>query len=131
DLTWNKEAELVCPVNKIGPIDVYLTSHHGTPASGPPQLIHAIAPRVAIMNNGARKGGVSAVWQTVHDTPGLQDFWQVHFSVEGGKEHNSPDMFIANVDENCEGKWLKLTAQKDGTFTVNNSRNKYEKTYKK
>jgi beta-lactamase superfamily II metal-dependent hydrolase len=131
DLTWNKEAELVCPVNKIGPVDVYLTSHHGTDASGPPQLIHAIAPRAAIMNNGARKGGSPDIWQTIHDTPSVQDLWQVHFAVPGGKEHNSADNFIANVDEACEGKWLKLTAQKDGTFTVSNSRNKFEKSYKK
>jgi hypothetical protein len=131
DLTWNKEYDLVCPDNKIGPVDVYVTSHHGMDASGSPQLVHAIAPRVAIMNNGARKGGVPAIWQTIHDTPGVQDLWQVHFSIAGGKERNSADMFVANLDEVCEGKGLKLTAQKDGSFTISNSRNKYEKSYKK
>jgi competence protein ComEC len=131
DLTWNKEADLVCPANKLGAIDVYLTSHHASDASGVPQLIHAISPRVAIMNNGARKGGSPAIWKIVRDTPGLQDFWQLHFAVAGGKENNSPDMLVANLDEPCEGKWLKLTAQKNGTFTVANSRNKHEKTYKK
>ena len=49
----------------------------------------------------------------------------------GGKDHNSSDTLIANVDEICEGKWLKLTAQRDGSFTVSNSRNKYEKSYPK
>jgi len=130
DLTWNKESDLVCPANKIGPVNVYVTSHHGMDLSGPPQLIHAIAPKVAIMNNGARKGGAPAIWQTIRDTPSVQDLWQLHFAIAGGKEHNSADMFIANVDEICEGKWLKLTAQKDGAFTVNNSRNRYEKSYK-
>ncbi len=57
DLTWNKELGLVCPNNLIGKIDVYLTSHHGLDQSGSPQLVHALHPRVAIMNNGARKGG--------------------------------------------------------------------------
>jgi hypothetical protein len=34
------------------------------------------------------------------------------------------------VDEICEGKWIRVTAQKDGAFTLYNSRNKYEKSYK-
>lgn len=131
DLTWNKEFDLVCPANKIGPVDLYLVSHHGMNMSGSPQLVHALHPRVAIMNNGARKGGSPEIWQTIHDTPGLLDLWQLHFAVAGGKEHNSSDTVIANIDEICEGKWLKLTAMKDGSFTVYNSRNKYERTYKK
>lgn len=131
DLTWNKEFDLVCPDNKIGAVDVYLVSHHGMNMSGSPQFVHALHPRVAIMNNGARKGGSPEIWQTIHDTPGLIDLWQLHFAVAGGKEHNSSDTAIANLDEICEGKWLKLTAQKDGTFSVYNSRNKYERSYKK
>jgi len=50
--------------------------------------------------------------------------------MEGGKEHNVPDSFIANVDEHCEGKYIQLTAKADGSFTVYNSRNKFTKTYK-
>jgi len=129
DLTWNKEKDLVCPVNKIGTVDLYLVSHHGMNMSGSPQLVHALHPRVALMNNGAKKGGSPEIWQTIHDSPGLQDLWQVHFAVAGGKDHNSADPVIANVDEICEGKWVKVTAQKNGTFTMYNSRNKYEKTY--
>jgi beta-lactamase superfamily II metal-dependent hydrolase len=131
DLTWNKEFDLVCPANKIGAVDVYLVSHHGMNMSGSPQFVHALHPRVAIMNNGARKGGSPEIWQTIHDTPGLLDLWQLHFAVPGGKEHNSSDTVIANLDEICEGKWIRLTAQKDGSFSVYNSRNKYEKSYKK
>lgn len=131
DLTWNKEYDLVCPENKVGPVDVYVVSHHGMNMSGSPQLVHALAPKVAIMDNGAKKGGSPEAWQTIHDTPGLQDLWQLHFAVAGGKEHNSSDTVIANVDEICEGKWLKLTAMRDGSFTVENQRNKFEKTYKK
>ena len=131
DLTWNKEYDLVCPANKIGPVDVYVTSHHGLDQSGSPQLLHALAPRVAVMNNGARKGGDPGAWQIVHDSPGLLDLWQVHFAIGGGKEHNSSDTVIANLDEACEGKWLRLNAQSDGSFTLYNSRNKYERTYKK
>jgi competence protein ComEC len=131
DLTWNKEYDLVCPNNKIGPVDVYVVSHHGMNMSGSPQMVHAIAPRVAVMDNGARKGGAPEVWQTIHDTPGLEALWQLHFAVAGGQAHNSPDTFIANVDEICQGQWLRLTVQKDGSYTIYNSRNKYEQTYAK
>jgi beta-lactamase superfamily II metal-dependent hydrolase len=129
DLTWNKEKDLVCPVNKIGKVDLYLVSHHGTESSGSPQGLHALHPKAALMNNGAKKGGSAEAWQTIHDTPGAPDIWQLHFAVAGGKEHNSADPFIANVDEICEGKWIRVDAQKDGSFKLYNSRNKYEKAY--
>ena len=77
------------------------------------------------------KGGSATVWQTIHDSPGLEDLWQLHYSIAAEKDHNSADSFLANIDENCAGQWIKVTAEKDGTFTVLNQRNKYEKTYKK
>lgn len=130
DLTWNKELALMCPNNPIGTVDVYLTSHHGLNQSGSPALVQALHPKVAIMNNGARKGGNPDAWQIVKDSPGLEDLWQLHYAMAGGKEHNAPDTFIANVDEFCEGKYLELTAQSNGSFTVLNSRNKFSKAYK-
>ena len=130
DLTWNKEMDLVCPNNRVGTVDVYLTNHHGLAASNAPALVNALKPRVAIMNNGARKGGMPAAWKVVKSAPGLEDLWQLHFAVSGGKETNSPDMFIANLEEsNDEGKYIKLSASADGSFTVYNSRNKYSKSY--
>jgi competence protein ComEC len=130
DLTWNKELELMCPANPIGTVDVYLTSHHGLNHSGSPALVQALHPRVAIMNNGARKGGSPEAWQIVKDSPGLEDLWQLHYAMAGGKEHNAPDSFIANVDEHCQGSYLKLAAEPDGSFTVFNQRNKFQKAYK-
>jgi beta-lactamase superfamily II metal-dependent hydrolase len=131
DLTWNKEQDLVCPSNLLGTVDIYLSTHHGLSASGPEVLVHALRPRVAIMNNGAKKGGSPEAWDVIRKSPGLQDIWQLHFALAGGKDHNAPDSFIANTDPNCEGKWIKLSVQQDGTFTVTNSRNGYSKTYKK
>ena len=130
DLTWNKELELVCPNNLIGKVDLYLTTHHGLGASGNPALVQAIHPRVAIMNNGARKGGEPAAWQIIKDSPGLEDIWQLHYSVAGGSDHNVRDSFIANVDEVGDaGSYLRVTAQQDGSFTVYNSRNKFTRSY--
>jgi competence protein ComEC len=76
---------LVCPNNLVGTVDVYLTTHHGMDMSGPATIVHALKPRVAIMNNGATKGGAVPAWQVVHNSPGLQDLWQLHYAVAGGR----------------------------------------------
>lgn len=130
DLTWNKELELACPSNAIGPVDVYLTTHHGLDQSGPAALVHALRPAVAIMNNGAKKGGAASAWKIVRSSPGLEDLWQLHFAMAGGTETNSPDTFIANLQEQCAGNHLRLTVQPDGQYSVFNSRNNYTKSYK-
>ena len=115
-----------------GTVDLYLTTHHGMDISNSPAIVEALHPRVAIMNNGARKGGSPAAWQVIHSSPGLQDIWQVHYAVEGGKDHNVPEAMIANIDEkDDEGKWLKVSADSNGDITVYNSRNKFQKTYTK
>ena len=130
DLTWNKEYELVCPSNRIGTVDVYLTTHHGIDQSGLPALVDAVHPRVAIMNNGAKKGGSPAAWQTVKKSPGLLDLWQLHFAVAGGTENNVDEKLIANpTAQDDAGNYLKLTATEDGHFTVMNSRNGLTKSY--
>jgi beta-lactamase superfamily II metal-dependent hydrolase len=130
DLTWNKEHELVCPNNKIGTVDLYIVSHHGSDLSGSPAFVEGIHPRVAIMDNGARKGGSPSTWQTIHTSPGLEDIWQLHYAISGGKDNNAPDTFVANTDEvGDQGNWIHVTVHPDGSFVVNNSRNKFSKTY--
>jgi competence protein ComEC len=142
DLTNRRELALACPNNLIGTVDLYLTTHHGTAhpgsgdGSGARAIVEMLHPRVAVMNNGAIKGGHPVAWQIVHDSPGLEDLWQLHFSVQGGMEHNSPEQFIANVGGdsvggNDEGHYIKVSAERDSTFTVLNSRNNFSKTYKK
>jgi competence protein ComEC len=131
DLTKRKERDLVCPNNLIGTVDLYLTTHHGLDQSNAKVIVDAIHPRVSIMNNGAHKGGSPEAWETIHNSPGLQDLWQLHYAMDSDKAHNVSEMFIANMDENCEGKYIKVTAETNGTFTVLNSRNKFKKTYSK
>jgi competence protein ComEC len=156
DLTKNKEFELMCPTNRIGTVDVLLGLHHGQASSNSEVLVHALHPRVAIMNNGTRKGGEPEVMKTVHSSPGLEDLWQLHFSLLSGQEYTVPGMFIANtIDEppssmpiapmaapqpgpgappapvhNGKAYWIKLSAQRDGAFTVTNTRNGFSKTYR-
>ena len=53
DLTWNIEHRLVCPLNRIGSVSLYLTDHHGLNQSNNPALVQVLHPRVAVMNCGA------------------------------------------------------------------------------
>ncbi len=129
DLTWDKELALVCPNNRIGTVDVYLTTHHGLNQSNSPALVDAVHPRVAIMNNGATKGGNPEAWQIVHDLPGLEGLWQLHTAESKGAHNTDPEM-IANPDSKSDqGNWIKLTALPTGEFTVTNGRNGFSKTY--
>ena len=157
DLTWNKEFDLMCPNNPIGTVDVFVVSHHGLSSSNAPVLVHAIQPRVAIMNNGTRKGGEPDAMKVLFSAPGLENLWQLHFSLLGGQEYTVPGIFIANpIDEqpptmpvaptpmppggvgnrppapahDGPAYWIKVSAQQDGTFTVTNARNGFSKTYR-
>jgi competence protein ComEC len=101
DLTWNHEGQLMCPANRIGTVDLYLTTHHGINQSNAPAIVHALQPRVAIMNNGTRKGGSLETFQTLASSPGLEDLWQLHWSHNVMTEHNAPGAFIANIEDNA------------------------------
>lgn len=129
DLTSDKETQLVCPVNKLGQVDIYVVSHHGSVSSNSREFLNSIAPRVAIMDNGASKGGAPSAWEAVKKSPRLEDFWQLHYVNEGGSEHNVADSFIANVSGPDAGHYLKLSAWADGSFEVFNSRTKQTKHY--
>jgi len=132
DLFWDKEYDLACPVNKLGTVDIYMTTHHGTATSGSPQMVDALHPQVAIMNNGADKGGSIKAWTTIENSPGLEDLWQLHYSNAGGKDHNVAAKFIANPSaDNDRGYAIEVLAHPDGSFTVRNDRNQFEKTYKR
>jgi competence protein ComEC len=131
DLTKDKEVDLVCPNNLVGTTDLFLVSHHGMGMSNSKALVHALRPRVAIMENGAQKGDDPHAWQIVHDSPGLQDLWQLHYTAASGADHNVSVDRIANLDGDSDGHYLKVSAQSDGTFEVLNSRNKQQRTYKK
>src|SRR5262249_28109950 len=125
----DREMPLMCPMNKIGKVDIYVVSHHGSESSGGAALVHGTAPRVAIMDNGEKKGGSVKAWTMVKSSPGLEDFWQLHYSADGGSEHNVAPEFIANLQGQEQGNYLKLTAELDGSFAVFNSRTKETKKY--
>jgi len=129
DLEAHHNHELVCPNNLIGTVDVYHVNVHGQLKGIAPELIGAVRPRIAIMGNGARKGGDPPSWPILRATPGLEDIWQDHYSAAGTKDTNPPDDFIANLEPNDGGRLIKLSVEPNGTFTVTNTRNGFSKTY--
>ena len=130
DLTADKERLLVCPINRIGTVDVYIASHHGLAQSNSAPLLNAIQPRVAIVDNGENKGGSPAALDIIRNSPNKPDMWQLHFAAQSGVEHNTSAPFIANLTGPDAGNYLKLTAQPDGSFAVYNSRTRQTVNYK-
>jgi competence protein ComEC len=134
DLTWNREIELMCPNNQIGPVDLFMVNHHGNDISNSPALVKALHWRVAMMNNGARKIGAPAVLKALNSAPGMQASYQSHYSVRGAAD-NPPEEFIANKVEDWkspeDGKWLKVSVDKNAAITVTNGRTGAAKTYKR
>jgi beta-lactamase superfamily II metal-dependent hydrolase len=128
DLSGNTLGSVGCPTNLLGEASVYLVPHHGNYDSNVPAIIAAVRPRVAILNNGATKGGAPATFASLRQQPGLEDLWQLHASRNQNSE-NAADAFIANVDEGQTSYEIKLTASSDGTFTVLNTRTGFSKTY--
>jgi competence protein ComEC len=119
DLTGAPLYALACPRALVGPADVYVVAHHGGDDAASPATFAAFRPRVAVVNNGARKGGGAAMLTTLHGLTGV-DTWQLHKSENAGAQ-NTDEAHIANLDESA-AHWIKISARDDGSFTVTNAR---------
>jgi competence protein ComEC len=130
DLTWGAERALVCPRNLLGRVDLYVVSHHGLDRSGSPALLAAIAPRLAVMDNGATKGAAPETWDTIAQSTrmdGGRRLWQLHRAVKNDAGHNVAEERIANVAEPAggvadAGNYLEVIAEAGGGMRVFNSR---------
>jgi len=134
DLTWNMEAKLVEPVNRVGTVDVYQVNHHGLDVSNHPVLVKSVAPTVSIMNNGHTKGCGPQTFATLKAAKSIKAMYQVHKNLrKDGDKNNAPDEFIANLTEpkECKALALKLSVAADGkSYTVFNPRNGHKRTFK-
>jgi hypothetical protein len=119
----------MCPTNRIGTADIYQVSHHGQDISGSPQLVYALAPTVAVMNNGAAKGGATATFDVLKASPGLKDLWSLHRVTANDAEHNAADDLTANLAGADAGNFLKAVVDANGSYTLSNSRNAATRTY--
>lgn len=128
DMTWNTEAAMTCPTLQFGSVDVYQSNHHGLDVSNNPLLLRALAPTVAVFNNGPRKGGALAVSQTLRALPTLRAIYQVHRN-QASAEANAPAPFIANSNE-PGGQWIRLSVAPDGaTYTLHVPSTGHSATY--
>ena len=153
DLTWNKEYDLACPNHMVGTVDLYLSTRHGLNGAGLPALVQGLRPRVSVINNAGTKGASPAHFRTIKESPGLEDIWQLHYSMPrdasrgvhetsppGGPDLNTSELLIANLDDHPQvgdfgvlddttAHYLKLTARADGSFVLLNPRNGHTKEY--
>jgi beta-lactamase superfamily II metal-dependent hydrolase len=131
DLTWNTEAALVCPKNRVGgPVDVFQINHHGLDQSNNPVLVKTLAPTVAVVNNGPKKGGEAGSFATLRSCTSIQTIYQLHRNVRLPPETNTAPELTANQDETCEGHHVKLTVEPDGKkYALAVPATKHEKTY--
>lgn len=119
DMTWNVEKNLVCPRNPIGAVDVYQVNHHGMATSNNPVLVRSLDPRVALINNGPKKGGAAEVYAMLRSLPHIEAVYAVHRNVQTTEKDNPPAEFVANMEENCQGEFLKLSVDPNGkAYTV-------------
>jgi glyoxylase-like metal-dependent hydrolase (beta-lactamase superfamily II) len=131
DLTWDREKDLFCPNDKVGKVDVYLASHHGSYWSGSPAMVNAMQPIVTIMGNSPTKGNDPERVKTIEISPRYQAMWQLHASRTDPQSNVAADM-IANPDPDSakdERYNLRVQITKDGSITVINERNGFQKTY--
>jgi len=112
DLSWNVEQKLVSPINLVGTVDVYQVQHHGLDQSNHPNLVRSLAPTVAVMNNGPKKGNGPGTFATLASIPSLKAVYQSHRTVLSGAGNTDADA-IANHDEQCAGNIIALSVAPD------------------
>jgi beta-lactamase superfamily II metal-dependent hydrolase len=134
DLTWNMEAKLVKPINRIGTVDVYQVNHHGLASSNNPLLLQSVAPTVSVMNNGHTKGCSPGTFAALTGTKSIQAMYQVHRNLrKDGNKNNTAEKYIANLTprDGCKAFALKMSVAADGkSYTIFNPRNGNQRTFK-
>jgi competence protein ComEC len=132
DLSWNFQHKLACPVNLLGTVDLFQVTHHGVRDDVLPQQMWAMAPTVAVMNNGPTKGAGAVAVETVLESPGLADLWSLHRAVGNDAAHNAKEPLTANLGDTleCKGAWIRARVSDDGSYVLTNSRNGHSVTYR-
>lgn len=129
DLTWHIEERLACPTNLAGKVDLYQVTHHGLDRSNNPHLVHAIQPRVAVVNNGATKGAEPKSMTTLLSAPGIGAVWQLYRNLKTGDDLNAPPKRVANPPNAKGGEYLKASIRSDGSFSVRIGETGYQENY--
>jgi beta-lactamase superfamily II metal-dependent hydrolase len=120
DLTWNVEYKLVHPSDKIGLVDLYQVTHHGLNISNNTVLLKTVQPRVAVFNNGPRKGGHPQVIAGLRRLPEPPTIYQLHRNVTAGAAENTdPDLIANAAEKECKGESIVAAIAADAkSYTV-------------
>ncbi len=131
DLTWNTESKLVCPVDRVGRVDVMQINHHGLDTSNNPVLLSTLAPSVVVINNGTRKGCGPRTFQTVRDLASKPAIFQIHRNLrDDGDVINTTREQIANDAEACDGSDVVLQVESSGKrYTVTVPSKKHQESF--
>jgi competence protein ComEC len=113
DLSWNVEADLVCPRDRVGPVDVYQTDGHGGDNASNPVLLRTLRPTVVVVNNGPKKGGEKEALARLGESTAKDAVYQVHRSLDVAAGNTAKER-IANEEEDCAGSFIKLSVAADG-----------------
>jgi beta-lactamase superfamily II metal-dependent hydrolase len=125
DLNRQPLFDLVCPSDRVGPVDVYLVPEHGGADPSALAALNVFKPRVAILNNGVTRGASPETFAALRQV--TVDVWQLDRSTRQGVQ-NFADEQIANLDERT-GHWIKLIATEEGSFAITNGRTGMTKRY--
>lgn len=139
DLTWNVEKALVCDVDRIAlstppsltpsKLDVFQVTHHGLDISNNPILLKTTQPKVAIMNNGPRKGGSPATVRLFKSLPSVEAFYALHKNAATGPDDNASPELTAN-NESSGGTFIRVSVAADGaTYSVRIGENGAERRF--
>jgi beta-lactamase superfamily II metal-dependent hydrolase len=145
DLSWDKEYELACPLDRIGKVNLLLVTQHGSArVSSNPVQVASMRPDVAIMPNGGKKGGDPEVIATVSAQKSLQGFWRLHENYAHPELSGDPNL-IANLNPPQAvidavaakpyeappdmGYDIEADVTQDGVIMVTNTRNGFSRTY--
>ena len=113
DLTWNVEKKLVCPLDQVGPIDLFQVTHHGMDISNHPTLLATIAPTVTVMNNGPKKGGSPTTVRRLRQVTSIQAAYQLHPNSSAEPDANTDPALIANPPGTA-GQFIHVRVAADG-----------------
>ena len=131
DVTWNLENRLVCPKNLIGLVDVFQVDHHGVDSSNNPTMVRAIQPRVAIIDDGPRKGAEPNTVAILKQSPLIEAIYQLHRNLRSADKDNTMAGYIANEEEACQGNFIKLSVEPDAkSYTVSIPAKQISRSYR-
>ena len=82
--------------------------------SNHPTLVRTVAPTVAIMNNGPKKGGAPATVKLLKSIPSIQAAYQLHKNAATTADENTAAELIANKDA-AGGELIRVRVTADGT----------------